>query len=597
MSARTGRRLRRRDEAGYAAILTALVAATLLVPLSAISVDVARWYVEVERVQNAADAAAMAGVTFLPDDFAAAESTALAVTSRNGYPDDADTDVEVEVGTKPTQLKVTISSTVANGFGAAIGSPFAEITRHAVADYNGPAPMGSPCNAFGNEPAPGAAETTYPGSQLVVPAGGAACTSTPLFWGAIAGPNTPKGNGDAVMTRSCASGTSGCSGTTNDEFDPLGYFYIVRVGTSAVGQPVTIQVYDPAFVETGDTCEEAPDDTDSPSGTTLRNSMNPFTADGLTRYAKTSGAFCTGDVLTSTSSEAPVTSFALRAPTDTYRPVNGTPISGCVKQYKGYREDETPSSSGPRDVTSSRLRQTRNDGSPNTSYRAELAQVFHQWVTLCTFTPTSAGDHYLQVRTNVPLGGTADGNGGYQGNAGVHTQLGDDLSVQGNGNNRFALRVVGPARSAVSVAGWEHMGIYANYPGGTTTFNLVRVIPAAASKNLLISFFDVGDASEAGTITVLPPLDSNLTSPLSGCTGAGVKSGSLPGCLVDNVSSGTGWNGKSQTIKVPVPNTYTCNSGETGGCWFRLQVAFPSGVTDTTTWSARVEGDPIRLIE
>ena len=68
---------RRRDERGYAAILVAAFAASLLAPLCAISVDVSRWYVEVQRVQNAADAAATAGVTFLPDDFGATSRVEL----------------------------------------------------------------------------------------------------------------------------------------------------------------------------------------------------------------------------------------------------------------------------------------------------------------------------------------------------------------------------------------------------------------------------------------------------------------------------------------------------------------------------------------
>ena len=102
--------------------------------------------------------------------------------------------------------------------------------------------MGSPCNAYGNEPTGalnlGTAASTgnvnnrgpSTASVIVAPAGGAKCTSNPQFWGAIAGPNTPKGNGDAFMTRTCGSGNSGCTGTTNNEFNPLGYFYIVRVG-------------------------------------------------------------------------------------------------------------------------------------------------------------------------------------------------------------------------------------------------------------------------------------------------------------------------------------------------------------------------------
>jgi hypothetical protein len=123
------------------------------------------------------------------------------------------------------------------------------------------------------------------------------------------------------------------------------------------------------------------------------------------------------------------------------------------------------------------------------------------------------------------------------------------------------------------------------------------VIPAAASKSLTISFFDVGDATQAGTIQVLPPVDSNLPTPLTGCTGAGVINGALTDCKLTNVSTASGWNGKAQTIRVPIPNGYTCQSTQPGGCWFRLQVSFPGGVTDTTTWFARVQGDPVRLIE
>ncbi len=335
----------------------------------------------------------------------------------------------------------------------------------------------------------------------------------------------------------------------------------MRVGAAAVNTQVTLQIYDPAFVESGDTCDVGPYEQTSPdavypAGSRRRNDMNTYErTTGTQRYASSPNTFCAGDVLTAEGNEAAVTSFALRSPTDTYRPVNGTPVTGCVKQYKGYRSDKTPdddrdgkdgSDSGtaislaeagtdPLFVTTSRLRQTLDNGTANPLYNAELAQVFHQWVNFCTFTPTSAGDYYLQVRTNVklPVSPLPDGYGGYKNNANVYTQLGDDNTVKGNGNNRFALRVTGAQRGSVSIAGWDHMSIYANYPGGTSMFNLVRVIPAAASKSLLISFFDVGDATSAGTITVLPPLDSNMTAPLTGCTGGGVRNGALQWLCAD----------------------------------------------------------------
>src|SRR3954449_7266052 len=199
------RRLRsRRDERGYIAIMAAFFCAALMMPLCAISVDVSVWYVEVQRVQNAADAAATAGVTFLPDDFASAKSTAITVAGRNGYPDSGKTSVSVSIGDKPTQLQVTISSNVGNAFGASFGVKSATIIRSATADFNGPAPMGSPCNTFGNEPSGAVSDVTDPirgpnTSVIVAPPGGATCTSNPQFWGAIAGPDTSKQSGDQYM--------------------------------------------------------------------------------------------------------------------------------------------------------------------------------------------------------------------------------------------------------------------------------------------------------------------------------------------------------------------------------------------------------------
>ncbi|MFT3871295.1 MAG: pilus assembly protein TadG-related protein [Nocardioides sp.] len=584
-------RLRHRaNEAGYAAILMALLTAAVLFPISALAVDVSRMYVEGERLQAAADAAAMAGVTYLPDDFDAAEAEALRVSATNGFPngghafgrDSGGTvTVLVQQGAKPTQLQVTVSSQIHNEIATMWGDDTATITRTAVADYNGPAPMGSPCNTFGNEPAGSSSDSSKgpAGSVLSVPEGGAVCSTNPQMWAAIAGPNTAKGNGDQYMTRKCGSSSdSGCTGTTNDEFDPQGYFFTVSVRAAAVGSPITIQLYDPAWVENGDTCGSAPT---VATGASLVNSMNNYTTtDGITRYAMAANNFCTGDV--SNGAALPATSFALLNPTDTYDPKRSTVYSsGCIKQYPGYAKDK---------VTTATL--TKG----NTKYDDNLARVYHQWVTMCTFTPTTVGDYYLQVRTNVALGGSSDGDGGYVGNTKVHSQTDDDTSVGGNGNNRFSIRLKGAPTASVSVAGWQHMSIYANYSGASSTFNLVRVIPAAATKTLVIGFFDVGDASGSGTIRVLPPSDSNLTA-LPDCVGSGVVNGTLTNCQLSGVSSSSGWNAKSQYIRIPIPATYTCQSSKPGGCWFRLQVSFPSSVNDTTTWTAQITGDPIRLIE
>jgi Flp pilus assembly protein TadG len=568
--------------------------ASFLIPVTALSVDVSKWYVELERVQTAADAAATAGVTYMPDDFANARTTAIAVSGRNNYPNSGTSTVVVTATSKPSQLKVTVTSRISNAFAGWFGDAFTTVSRSAVADFNGPAPMGSPCNAYGNEPTGAIAADTNRGpssSAIAAPTGGASCTSNPQFWGAIAGPLTPKRNGDAYMTRTCSSPDSGCTGTTNTEFDPLGYFYVVRVGTAALGSPMTVQIFDPAFVEVGDDCSGKPSTT---TGFTIKNNMNPYVPnDAVARYtAGAASGYCNGDVVNGGVASDMVTSFGLRNPTDTYQPKVATPRYDCEKQYPGYDGTNT---------TSEILSSKKSDNTSNPTYRPDVAKVFRQWLDLCTFTPTVAGDYYLQIRTDVALGGTSDGEGGYLDNHRVFDQSGDDTSVKGNGNNRFSIRVKGVKRASISVSGFEHMEVYANYSNGAvganSTFNLVRVLPAAATKTVKIGFFDTGDASQPGTLTIQPPPDSNLPASLGSCTGSGVVTGSLVGCQLTNVSSST-YNGKWQYVNVPIPATYTCTFSDAGGCWFTVRFNFPSGVpTDTTTWTAKIDGDPVRLIQ
>lgn len=240
--------------------------------------------------------------------------------------------------------------------------------------------------------------------------------------------------------------------------------------------------------------------------------------------------------------------------------------------------------------------------------------MFHQWVPLCSFTPTKAGDYYLQVRTNVAMGGSindACGTGATPGactgsyrpgnaaNSTVITQTGDDFSVKGNGANRFAARIVGAPSGSVSVSAYGRMPIFANSDATTTVFNLIRVLPGAAGKAIRFNFFDIGDAAggSGATLTVLKPTESSIS--LSGCIGTGYKNINIPTCSLSGIAGPSGWNGQSESIYVPIPPSYTCNYDSPGGCWFRVQVSFPSGsgVTDATTWTASVVGDPVRLIE
>jgi hypothetical protein len=43
----------------------------------------------------------------------------------------------------------------------------------------------------------------------------------------------------------------------------------------------------------------------------------------------------------------------------------------------------------------------------------------------------------------------------------------------------------------------------------------------------------------------------------------------------------------------------TCNESLALGCWTKLQFVYPVGtsVSDTTTWSAYILGEPVRIIQ
>ncbi len=579
----------RRDEAGVVAVIVAVFASAVFFGLAAISVDVARWYLEAQRAQKAADAAALAGVTWMPQDLDEATVIARDVAARNGFPDASA--ITVKRGDRPSELDVTVTSTVDNVFGQLIGLPRTAVSRHTVADYTGPQPMASPCNTLGNEPdgTPGAGPIV---SQLAVPAG-ASCVRTPQFWMSIHGPDVTKTQGDQYNVRRCEGGESGCSADgRNLEYRPEGYFLMVRVQQAAVGQSLQVQLYDPAYVSSGSECADAPTG-NFPRGRN-RNNWNPYaTTDAATRYAGAPGLYCSGDDRNNghRSGGGPergtITSYALRQPSDQLNPLTATPVAGCTRQYPGYVNSE---------VNVNSLR----EGMPG--YDPALARVFHQWVPLCTFTPTRAGDYYLQVRTNVALGGTVDpATGSYQpanpASSHVITQTGDDPSVNGNGSNRFAVRVFGASTGAVSIAAWDRMPIFANASSSTPVFNLIRVLPGAAGKTLVFSFFDVGDAASNGTMTVLRPTDATGSN-LSNCTASGFKNVTLPTCSLSGIRSSAGWDGQSETISVPIPPSYSCNYAQEGGCWFRVEVGFGTGsVTDATTWTASIAGDPVRLVE
>src|SRR5690606_33190611 len=111
-----------------------------------LAIDVANWWFTAQRVQRAADSAALAGVVHMPDDIDEARSTAADIATRNGYTHGAGSTIVSEEADRPSQLRVTITTSTKNFFAGIVGLDSTTITRTAVADYTGSVPMGSPAD-------------------------------------------------------------------------------------------------------------------------------------------------------------------------------------------------------------------------------------------------------------------------------------------------------------------------------------------------------------------------------------------------------------------------------------------------------------------
>jgi hypothetical protein len=122
----------------------------LFIGLMALVIDVTWFWVNALRVQRAADAAALAGAVWLPDNPTRARSTALAAATQDGYTNGSGVTVTaVQDPARNIQLDTTITTPVRTYFVNLFGIRSINVTRQASAEYVLPVPMGSPLNYFG----------------------------------------------------------------------------------------------------------------------------------------------------------------------------------------------------------------------------------------------------------------------------------------------------------------------------------------------------------------------------------------------------------------------------------------------------------------
>ena len=398
---------------------------------------------------------------------------------------------------------------------------------------------------------------------------------SPGFWAMVEGPGTVNPNGDAFSPR-CYT-TLDCASTENANFVPTtdpnrGYWYVVKIPTGLSGS-VALQVYDGQF-----------------GGNAVKT-----TAPANCSQSNTSQVDCTSSLSNMTGDNE------LNVSTASFQ-----------TEYKVYRQ------TNPFDyqVRTPLATIAAGNTSENSCWWALAEHPFFrlQWRTLCTLTGVAAGDLFLiNVRTNDITGSSGSGLNGYA------------LQACANGSCTAGTQ---PALYA-----YNNMGMFNNFTAGgtspqTATFYLAEVGPQYAGKTLVVELWDPGDSSGASTIFPMKPSASlpgpvvnvpatdcsykadpnpnvaQTTSP-GGATGrletVAHASDTTPSCgIVTHNGSSSQFNGTWLRMNIKVPTAYTCTLGinpvtTANSCWWGIQYQFAAATTDVTTWTARIEGNPVHL--
>ncbi len=185
----------------------------LFLGIMAIVIDIGSFWNASIHVQLAAEAAALAGVPYMPGDFTNAKAAAQAEAKKNGFKSPAATISPAINSESDRRLDVTITADFGTYFLRIFGMSTVRITRTATAEYTLPVPMGSPLNAYGD--------------------------NSGLFWAAAMSQGANRGYGDAFGTY------YNPYSALNSQYDARGYQYAIEVPAGAGA--TNIDLYDPTF--------------------------------------------------------------------------------------------------------------------------------------------------------------------------------------------------------------------------------------------------------------------------------------------------------------------------------------------------------------
>ncbi|HEX7492325.1 MAG TPA: pilus assembly protein TadG-related protein [Candidatus Limnocylindrales bacterium] len=537
-------------QAGQIVVIFALML-TVLIGLVGIAIDSTYAWRESLRVQRAADAAALAGVVYMPGNFNtgtnSATSIALKTSAKNGFPVQVGTTVSpTKVDANPRELDVTVSTKVPTFFARIFGMNSWTVTRTARAVYVLPVPMGSPdpfYGVYGKYKMNGTTANTDMKHPVT--------TTTTLtgrgFWATMLSQGAGASSGDAYLPKKLNSDMSG----TNSMHDTVNYYdYDIVMPAGSTGGHVWL--FDPVFCAT-DGRQGTGDFYLSGSGTTKMSSFfslyntngNLYSLAGQT-YLGSSGSLFANNEFTDTKAGGPTATSAM---------------TSCTAGV--------------------------------TSNKSDPRYWHNQWFDLSAY-----------------IGGGATLSGGATGQTyrlRTTTDPGDSSQDSTNAYNDFSIYVTSGGTGTPMVYGQGAMEMYTPLPAGTaSTFYLAKIDKdSGAGKTIEIQLWDVGDTNGLNAnLQILQPTTSGWSA-VTNMTWTGTKvstdsstcSNGGPGSSITTYNGNKLYNGCWLTIDVSIPTTYTAPQD---GWWkITYNVGTASGTewtTDLTTWQVNILGNPVHLI-